>query len=316
MEIKIRFLILCLLIVVIALTYSFKTPSGKELPLESPMNFALYEDNHPTLHLQEIIEKTHIHTDGTLGDLIAQTQKSQKEGGWMRTQGTERWDLLMSDASDSEWYIDTFRQMGFIEEIKPLSTTYTYGVIFGATIQGMRERLSYLIDLITHRDIHVDTIVFLVGQRPRDEKRENIHVLFEERIPNIPLRKEWQRPNVLPQTETDLAYLIVDQVELPLDIKNRIIIVDTPMVQKSDGTMTRPTTDDTVRAWMDQHPKKGSVLCISSQPHVHRQGYVARRLLPPGWDIECVGSAASLKELTPSLLLDALARSLFELSKL
>jgi hypothetical protein len=271
-------------------------------------------DGFVSARVLEILRTYGIETDGTLADAVLKTQRSQTDGGMLRPQGLERWELASIGESKRAWYIEQFKKLFFIDGIKATKNHYTYALIFGATIQGMRERLIYLLSMLTHEGIIVDHIVFLVGQRARDEKRESEEVLFTE-DPRLPFSTDWVKPVTLPKTETDLARLIIAQSDIPAEIKERIIIIDAPMIQKLDGTYTRPTTDSTVQVWLETNPEPGSTVCISSQPHVIRQWYVARRLLPPEWPLECVGPAIDQADIRLSDLFDTLARTLWEVQR-
>jgi hypothetical protein len=306
---------LTLLVAFLSLGFTACRTIKKEAP--EPVNIEqllIAPDGFVSVRMLEILRTYGIETDGTLADVVAKTQRSQTEGGMLRPQGLERWEVASMESSNREWYVAQFKKLFFIDEIKATKKHYTYALIFGATIQGMRERLIYLLSMLTHEGIIVDHIVFLVGQRARDEKRESEEVLFTA-DPRLPFIKDWVKPETLPKTETDLARLIVAQSDIPAQIKERIVIVDAPMIQKPDGTYTRPNTDATVSAWLETNPTPGSTVCISSQPYVVRQWYVARRLLPQEWPLECVGPAMDSDDICLSDLFDTLARTLWEVQR-
>lgn len=264
--------------------------------------------------VKELLQKSQIVTNYTLDDVIEKTQRSQEEGGWLRPHGKEVWELPLLKTEAHAWYCKQFQNIGFLEEIRPIQKRYTYALVFGATIQGMRSRFAYFLKLL-QSGIEVDQIVFLVGKRPRDEKKESIEVLFTPDS-NLPFKKGYEPDDKIPATETELALLLIAQTDMPREIYEKIVVVDAPMIQKADGTLVRPNTESTVRAWLDTAPCKGSALCISSQPYVARQYYATARLLPKDWNIHCVGFGIEDDEKANiSILLDTLARTLWELKK-
>lgn len=264
--------------------------------------------------VKALLEKSQITTDYTLADVVAKTQRSQEEYGWLRPQGKEVYELPLLKTEEHQWYCMQFHKLGFLEEIKPEKKRYTYVLIFGATIQGMRSRFAYFLKLL-ESGVEVDQIVFLVGKRPRDQNKESIEVLFTPDV-NLPFKKDYEPHGPIPATETELAELLIAQTDMPREIYEKIMVIDAPMVQKADGSWVRPNTESTVQAWLSTQPRKGSILCISSQPYVTRQYYAALRMLPKDWDIYCVGSGIEDEEKANiSILLDTLARTLWELKK-
>jgi hypothetical protein len=265
--------------------------------------------------LREIIKKYGLSTDETLTDLVEKTQKSQADGGWIRQPGKERWEIEKMDVGNATWHFECFTGLGLIDEVKPLKKQYRYALVFGATVQGMRLRFAYLLELIETQGIEVETIVFLVGKRKRSDAVEGADILYTQEHSILPFSDQWQRPDMLPETETDLARLIIEQTALPDSIKNNIIVIDAPCHVHADGTITRPNTEDTVHAWLSQNPTAGTILCISNQPHIDRQLFVIQKLLPE-WNIECVGPAVKSNDFNIAILFDSLARSLWELDKI
>jgi hypothetical protein len=275
----------------------------------------IQKDGSYSASLLRIMQETGILADGTLTDLIEKTQKKQPDGGWVRDQGKERWEIAEMSVSDRSLFFDCFLKLGLLDEVKPTRKKYKYAIIFGATAQGMRLRFAYLLNLMKEGHIDVEQIIFLVGQRLRNGTIETVDILFNQEYSLLPFSPNWIKPEKLPETETEIAQLIVEQTDLPSSIRNTISFVHAPARIQEDGTFLRPNTDDTVRAWLEQNPEKGTILCISSQPYVDRQLFVAKRLLPD-WDIECAGPAIKNDDFNIAVILDSLARTVWEIGKM
>lgn len=308
-------IVTCIIIVCFAVLAKRFYGESARYSAENPTALIIHADGTYSAALRAIIQKTGVSYDGTLEDLVKKTQRSQIDGGWLRPVGKERWELPFDKNVDVAWYIKQFSKMGFIDGIMPCKQEYTYALILGATIQGMRARFAYLLYLIMEHGLKVKHIIFLVGQRPRDVKQEADEILFNQENSEIPFNTAWMPRDQLPATETELAHLIIAQSDIPADIRECISVVDTPMVVKNDGTTTRPTTEDTIISWLATNPELASILCISSQPHTIRQWCVVRRVLPAEWPVECVGRAMRDPDINVYVLLDTLARTLWEILK-
>jgi hypothetical protein len=264
--------------------------------------------------LRALLQRFDINFDG-LTELVEKTQRTQGNGGWIRPQGSEAWELSELKVADHGWYLEQFKELGFIDKVLPYASTYDYILVYGATAQGMRARLKYLLEIIDLCNIKYKKIIFLVGQRPRNEVIET-EELLKHPDSNLPQNMAWHYDGVIPRTETEMAQMIIAQTKLPHAIRKRILFIDTPMQQKADGSKVRPTTDDTVLAWLATNPLPGTVLCISSQPYIDRQLLVARRLLPDLFTVECVGPAENSTKARLAVLFDALARMLWEIKQM
>ncbi len=161
-------------------------------------------------------------------------------------------------------------------------------------------------------------MIVLGGLRPLDPAIETEHDLLNPDILGLSLRTDWHAPAQLPTTESEMMRFVFDQTDLPFD-RNIITFIDTPMQTKADGSLTRPTTADTVHSWLAQDPVPGSCLAISNQPFVCYQDTVIRTYLKDlhsKFSIETVGEGVSESErndLKIAVTLDAIARWLYQL---
>jgi hypothetical protein len=261
-----------------------------------------------------LLEKTGIVHDGSLASIVYATQKPQEEGGWLRAAGTERWDCPYRSIEES--LLESIDELGIIKAVLPKMTTYDYAVIFGATAPAIRVRLAYLRTLY-EQGIRFKRLVFLVGKRPRNLKVESDEVLLNFHNAILAFNVTWQFNGMFPETETDVARFVYDQSIVSDEWQGiPVTFVDTPMRFTSDGTVQCPTTEDTVIAWRDDGSlMPGTILAISSQPYVQRQGFIVRMLMPPTYSVDCVGPCVNQKTFNLSVLLDSLARDLYTLYK-
>lgn len=73
----------------------------------------------------------------------------------------------------------------------------------------------------------------------------------------------------------------------------------------------RPTTEDTIKKWLETNPSSGTCLAISNNPHIGYQHSVLKTYLPDEFKLETVGSSASL-ELPMAFYLGEMARWMYQ----
>ncbi len=258
----------------------------------------------PLLHLLDFLSITH---DGTIEQIVKLTQKKQPEG-CMRDAGKERWELEAFFKNKEAEITKKCSQLNMIEAVTPQKKEYEYALILGATIHALRARISHLMEL-WQNGIRFKKLIFLAGQRPVSPTRETHADFINHQNGLLRFKNNWTLQKE-PQTETDIVHLIIEQSVLPKEWADAMItIVDTPL-QKTGNGLQRPTTEDTIRAWLATNPTPSSLLVISSQPFVGYQDAVLRRFLPQQFALETIG-AETKKPVLPEVLLDTVARWLY-----
>lgn len=116
-------------------------------------------------------------------------------------------------------------------------------------------------------------LVVLAGERPLDPIKEPATIFYDRKNCILPIREDFKEPAELPKTEADMAHVLFDQVQWPVDFKE---IVEIEFVD----------TGDTVKHWLLRNPRPGSVLSISNQPYVRYQHAVLKTLLPSTFELE------------------------------
>lgn len=261
--------------------------------------------------LLEILEITGVKHDGTLGGVVAATQKT-----WLRQPGKERWEMGEQYEPLSEKLLPYFEQMNLLHEVKPSAPLYDYVLLNGSTVPTMRERLAFLFKLYNEGFRFKKMVIFL-GDRPLDPVKEPETILFDRKNGVLPIRDDWKEPGQYPKTESAAGHMLMDQAMLPAGFKESVEIefVDTPMQKAGDGSMRRPNTGDTVNQWLLTNPKPGTALSVSSQPYVNYQHAVLKTLLPETFILYTVGGGAK-QPIHVGNFLDNLARWLYQEDKL
>lgn len=260
--------------------------------MDKPLYTAiLNSEQKPSDLLLDILSLTHINHDGTLKNIVELTQKQQPIG-FIRPLGKERWEIDDIHEDNRLAILKTFQKMGVLDALHPVDMHYDYGIVHGATLDRSQSRMLFLIEL-HNQGIRFDSIVVLSGKR-------------------LLTADEQKRLNYAAENEYEMVKIVWNQLDIPERLKQiPITFVDSPMIEK-DGVITRPTTGTTIKTWLESNPKPGSALTISNQPFCEYQDSVTRTYLPRSFQIETVGPAADQDEIRISVLLDNLARWLYQ----
>lgn len=246
----------------------------------------------------QVLKLTNVETNGTLPDIVTKTQAS-----WLRKPGTERWEMDKLITEHDTELKKLFHEMKMNDEIKPTTQCYTYLLILGALFKTMDQRFAHAIELYKS-GVRFDGIVLLAGVRPAvAEQGENVQTFLN--YSNL------QTLDKIPETETEMLQFIYDHANMPAGMRQiPVQIIDAPMQTTASGKLTRPTTADTLKIWLQTNPEPGNCLAISNQPYVGYQHSVIKTFLPSHFSIETVGAASAGKE--PAVMLDTLARILYQ----
>lgn len=261
-------------------------------------DFILTKDGTPTKALLDILNYSNIESDGTLKNIVEITQQK-----WIRALGKERWHM-------NELNFDKKRMLNLLEEINcgneltPKNNNYDYLIILGGIATGVKLRLDYMIHL-WNSGIRFNKVILLAGERKLDPVIESKKVLDELLL-----------ENQIPADEIELmeclyanAIWSTSLTDIPVEIvKSKAYI-------NLDGSVTRPTTGDTVKEWLKNVPDKEltgkSCLAISIVPFIGYQDSVLRTFLPASLSLETVGPKSNKEEII-AVHLDNLARWLYQ----
>lgn len=226
----------------------------------------------------------------TPDEIVKETQKA-----WLRPAGKERWEVDDVYAARKQELMPLFKDLGLVEEKRPLQNIYDYLLVMGALYTRAKSRLEYAISLACI-GINFRTIVILGSERPLNAQQEPDSLFYG---------------SPLPKTEFQMMQWLFEHTLMPTNMYHAALWINTPNKIDENGKMQRATTADTINMFLTHNPIPGTCLVISNQPHVEYQAAVTRFLLPESFIVEGVGH--SLSEKAPvSEILDALARWIYQ----
>ena len=267
---------------------------------------AIDEKGHPTETLRRLLKFLAVEHDGTLKSVVEGTQKA-----WLRPAGTERWELVDTLTPEVVAKIKPlFDELMLTKEVPAQKGHYMYALLLGSRMANFIERLSYLIH-VWNKGLRFDELVVLAGQRDLMSE-ETLDLIMQSDMlkfaDNEKLKSKWGSV----KTEKDMMQVIIEESVLPETMREKIAVtvVDAPKKLVNDK-LVRPTTGDTVNAWLAKKPVPGTCVAISSQPHVLYQQAVLSTLLPKDFQVETIGRQGKVPVKTAEIL-DALARFLYQ----
>ncbi len=218
-------------------------------------------------------------------DLIAETQKQ-----WLRKPGQERWDQTELSPEQRLFVLDWAEKQGLFAPWEPSCNHYDQALILGATTPRMQTRLDYLKEC-WQEGIRFKEIVWLTGERPLDPK---VDALLDQC-----------------KNESEAAHLIWEEAELPEEMAQLpVVFISVPM--KPSGK--RPTTEDTLIAWLQASPEPCKALFVSDQPFCGYQFAVIKTCLPPSYLFDVIGRGENPHShlAAAAITLDSIARWIYQ----
>lgn len=298
---KYKVLVFCLSVCGIIVFAQAKYKNHDFIAQQDVHKYLVNEQGHVDTALLQLLALTNIKHEGSLQSIVEQTQKS--ETGWLRKPGLERWDMVNTSVENSDQFFQLFDKLHLVNEISPQQKQYDYLLCMGATYASMKLRLQYAIDL-WNKGIRYNEIVMLSGARP----------LTQAETAKLQSDCLYQEGDFIPETEAEAMKFLYEKMNMPDEMRRvSMVLINVPMKMMQNGTLARPTTGDTVDAWMELHPKPDACLVISNQPHIGYQDSVTKTLLPKSFTVETVGAKSN--ETNISVYLDALARTLYQEKK-
>lgn len=250
-------------------------------------------DSLPTTHFADFMKEI-----GVPGATLTQINQ-ELQARFFPKAGTgapiERWDLakvqVKCPPDRIKWHLT---QCGFIAKTNPGYRSYTYGVLPGALVIRAAVRLRDLINAWKD-DVNWNETVILSSARPLIPDKEGYeHCCRAINIDSAqePVRASWDA--MKPETEMDMmAWIWANTPGNDLIYRpTNIISVAMKPAAKEGGPEVRPTTEDTIKQWLDGNPKPGTILLSSGAPYGMAQGETFQRLVPAAFNVETFGHAA------------------------
>ncbi len=207
-------------------------------------------------------------------------------------------------------------ELRFVDSMPPHFQEYQGAIVHGALLSRVRLRLHYLIEQ-WKQGIRFSTLYFLSGERPLEPQEKNKESFIQDDDSPLKIRKGWHFSEV-PKTECEMIQLVWNQSEIPSDMREEVEVhfINAPMKEDiKSGKLMRPTTEDTVKAWLKTEPIPGRYLAVTNAPYINRQDIVMRAIAPDEYGFDTVGSSASEQE-KMAIFLDELARYIFQMNQL
>lgn len=208
----------------------------------------------------------------------------------------ERWDLQPDNPlhtkmqEHKEALLGFMRTLDMIDEVLPTHKEYAYALVMGALRARAVLRLNYLKKLHTegYRFKYVALLGGMRELRPEEKNGLPAHITTEAQM----LEYEYHQLGGLEGTQ--------------------LLLVNAPMVQKADGSVVRPITDDTLRYFAKIAPIEGLSLVVSNNPYKARQVKTAQRILDPTrFPVSGAGSAVDVNG-NIVIIMDEFARTVYE----
>jgi hypothetical protein len=206
----------------------------------------------------------------------------------------ERWNQQSEEfESLKSQVLPWFTELGFVCERNPLFKVYRGVVVHGAALPTVERRIQFLVKQ-WKKGIQFENIYFLTSSRPlTDSERARL-------------------PTTEPKTEAQMMLYLWLQTEMHEAVP--LFCIDVPMKTDGEGKPVRPTTDDTVAAWVQMNPTPGNYLLISSAPFINRQDLIMRTSQTKAFGFDTVGPEL-LESERVAILADELARFIFQRMK-
>lgn len=293
----------------------------------NPARWFITENGKPTEHLVELLKLDNLYDpNDRLEQIVAKTQKA-----WVQcVQGQnnkERTDLkdTVQQQEIRQKVEAIVQELGLFDERKPALDHYTYGSCLGAFLDGVRMRLSYLIEE-WKKGKRFDELVFFSGERylrKEPGREDDIEQLKNPKSSPLTLKAGWKMPENAPyETEYDMCKLVWDQTEIPEDMKTalegRIVFVNAPRPAGKE----RPSTKDCYLKWMnDNKPQPGTMLAPSHPVIWTYQQLAGENILGDQYPLDTCAHAATpemrkiYQEKIVSLVQDTAAKCLYELNE-
>ncbi len=264
------------------------------------------QDNKPTVALLELLNEMRAHHTDSFPSIVQTTQL------WLRPTEKERWEFKNDFIEIKKpRLLKLFENLCLIQKVEPSKKYYDYALLFGGTLDDVRNRLAYLITLWDN-GIRFNSLVILTGQRLLNATLENHERLLNNQHKGLPSKNTWHFKENFPTSEPEMIKFVFEQTDIPRawDTVSRIFI-DTPPQETGSNSFRRPNTEDTIIQWLKEcKPQPGSILAISNQPFIGYQNAVLRKNMPQKFAMETVGSAYQDNESTTTIL-DALVRWIY-----
>lgn len=264
----------------------------------------------PKSNLQMLLEltgmKSSMSEECTIEEINAWVQQHFLRYGERWQEQSNRYEKLRPQL------MPLLKQLGFVEPVVPLFKKYRGAIVHGGMLMRVRLRLHFLVEQWKN-GVRFSHLYFLSGERPLEVQYENRETFVQADESLLKIKKDWILSEV-PTTECEMVRLIWEQSDIPDDMRAEVAVyfIDAPMKMDSKDVLLRPTTDDTIVAWLKTTPPFGRYFAVTEAPYINRQDLVMQTFASPYYTVETVGAGAKQDELM-AIFLDELARCIYQI---
>jgi hypothetical protein len=259
----------------------------------------------PTAAFCKLLELTSI-TEVDFESILGFTQQ------YWRVPNMQAKDIEEKDEHLASQAIPLFKQLGVIGVPKIEPADHSWLAIYGATYVAIHKRIAHMVSLWGNGIYWVNT-AYLVSRRLLDEIKESPDVLTKPVEGGLPFSPNWRAPDVLPQTEAELPAFILSQIS-----HHRRWRQDREHIVIAEDENGKPAgTDGTLRAFEAQCTPGGeSLLVVSSQPHINRQGLAASRIVGNRFtNVVATGYDTPAEKVNVTRTLDDIAKFVYDIAQ-
>lgn len=195
-------------------------------------------------------------------------------------------------ADVTRFVLDWAAKQGMFSSWRPACQRYDKALILGATTSRMEMRLDYL-RALWGEGIRFDEIVWLTGDRPLDRRVDGLTDRCD--------------------TESAAASILWEEADFPEEMR-QLPVLFIRVAMKGEGfSQKRPTTEDTIIAWLERNPPPCRALFVSDQPFCGYQYGVIKAHLPDSFLFDVVGPGVDPNShpAAAAIVLDAIARWIY-----
>lgn len=271
-----------------------------------------YQPRATLINLLEIVGMDPLSkSDASIMKINEWAQKNLLRQGERWEQQTERFEALKPTL------FPLLKEAGFVNLALPQFKEYHGAIVHGALFPTVRLRMNALVEQ-WKQGVRFSDLYFFSGERPLEPSSENSATFTQDEASPLKIKSGWSAPAELPKTECEMVQLVWDQSDIPEEMRQlvKVHFINAPMKKdpKSEKLL-RPTTDDTVEAWLKTSPPEGRYLVVSNAPYTNRQDLVTRRIASNGFGFDTIGPAAG-DQVKMAIFLDELARLIFQTKQL
>ncbi|CAE7393979.1 unnamed protein product [Symbiodinium sp. CCMP2592] len=311
-----RMALLCICVVVVRLLWDRESAlEGCPKHLGSGICFDLLPQKESIVDLSAdfLLQDFGVHAVDAKALMTATQEK------WLRPKGLQRWEWTAQLAprgtmESSEQY---FRKLGFMDPILPpiRAERYKHVLILGATLAAVKRRIEFLGDL-SLGNWSFESVVMMGSTRALNHDSETVEGFQSVCGDSKKCRRNISQPSYMLNCTDEACMMQLLWENMNLTPALRDLPCTFVRGRPIGETKRAPALKDTVLTWLETEPFRGSILAISTQPHVQTQHYNLMLQLQ-GWDLTTVGpgTSSAFWNKSSSQFYDAAARLIFALSR-